>query len=261
MPSHYTHYRFGARGLPLLPEPVQKLVKRNRAMYDIGQHGPDLFFYYNPFLPTRVGKMGSQIHHVTGTDFFTPLLRRLRLQPNEMQEAYLYGVVGHFCLDSVVHPWVCRTCEEEDVGHAEMEVELDRFLLERDGKIPGYRQNTVGYLDVGQKECSVIADCYRPATPAQIGQCMVNMMTVARVCSMKDGCPRRALGKFLTVVGHGANEMLMHTAPNPRCEKTTPVLLELYDKAFAKFPAMVSSMYEYLRTGAPLSRDFAPIFG
>ena len=48
MPAAYTHYRFGRDVLALLPEELRSVITAHRALYDIGLHGPDIFFFYRP---------------------------------------------------------------------------------------------------------------------------------------------------------------------------------------------------------------------
>ena len=56
MPSTYAHRRFGADVLQQLPAALQDQIGKNRALFDVGLHGPDLLFYYhaaksNPWVP------------------------------------------------------------------------------------------------------------------------------------------------------------------------------------------------------------------
>ena len=53
MPAFYAHYRFGCEALEIAalesaPSAIQTLCRENRALFDIGLHGPDLFFFYRP---------------------------------------------------------------------------------------------------------------------------------------------------------------------------------------------------------------------
>lgn len=48
MPANYAHYRFGVKAIPLLPAEMQRTVRRFRRLYDMGLHGPDLFFSISP---------------------------------------------------------------------------------------------------------------------------------------------------------------------------------------------------------------------
>ena len=47
MPSTYAHYRLGFRTLSHLDPPIQELIRRNRKLFDLWLHGPDIFFFYN----------------------------------------------------------------------------------------------------------------------------------------------------------------------------------------------------------------------
>ena len=65
MPAFYAHYRFGCEALEIAalesaPSAIQTLCRENRALFDIGLHGPDLFFFYRPILPNRVNRIGHE---------------------------------------------------------------------------------------------------------------------------------------------------------------------------------------------------------
>ena len=44
MPSTYAHRLFGEKILEHYPESIRALVQNERQLYDIGLHGPDIFF-------------------------------------------------------------------------------------------------------------------------------------------------------------------------------------------------------------------------
>ena len=46
MPTTYAHDFFGKRVYRRLPEKLQHLIRSNGNLYRIGQHGPDILFYY-----------------------------------------------------------------------------------------------------------------------------------------------------------------------------------------------------------------------
>ena len=79
MPAVYAHYRFGSQMLSTMPGDIRRSVKRFRRLYDVGLHGPDLFFYYRPMLTTRIQKLGARFHEQTGREFFSRVCRNLRL--------------------------------------------------------------------------------------------------------------------------------------------------------------------------------------
>lgn len=110
MPSTYAHYRFGVAMLSTMPADIQRTVKRFRRLYDVGLHGPDLLFFQNPLL--RTGNFGRRFHQQTGEAFFSRVCRSLRLEPSEAAFAYLYGVLTHYCLDSICHQYVTQQAEK-----------------------------------------------------------------------------------------------------------------------------------------------------
>ena len=103
MPAHYAHYRFGDKLLPTLPANVSRPILRFRRLFDMGTQGPDLFFYYNILTDNAVDKLGKKLHTMTGREFFGMICRRLRLDHSEAGQAYLYGLLAHYCLDRTCH--------------------------------------------------------------------------------------------------------------------------------------------------------------
>ena len=51
MPAFYAHYRFGCDVLNQLPEDIRSICTAHRGLFDIGLHGPDIYFFYRPVLP------------------------------------------------------------------------------------------------------------------------------------------------------------------------------------------------------------------
>ena len=113
MPSGYAHYRFGTAFLPELPGDVRRTVQRFRGLYDMGLHGPDIFFYSGPLLKTNAGFLGIKFHEQTGRAFFSRVCRMTRMEKSEAGLSYLYGLLCHYCLDSVIHPFVAEKVAEK----------------------------------------------------------------------------------------------------------------------------------------------------
>ena len=55
MPANYAHYRFGKQLLSGMCPNDRRSIQRFRRLYDMGLHGPDIFFYYNPLIKTATG--------------------------------------------------------------------------------------------------------------------------------------------------------------------------------------------------------------
>lgn len=61
MPTTYAHWRFGDKCIETLPDNLQTIIKNNRAIFDYGVHGPDIFFYYNCLKHNKINQMGEKM--------------------------------------------------------------------------------------------------------------------------------------------------------------------------------------------------------
>lgn len=257
MPSKYAHYRFGAQLLPKLPADAQRTVRRFRQLYDMGLHGPDIFFYHNPVLHTSVKKLGSKFHQQTGKQFFERACRSFRLNPSEGAMAYLYGVLAHFALDSLSHPFIKRNAEEGKASHMQIEVEFDRYLLELDGKKPPYLQDLSGHMTLTPGQCKTVAGLYPNVSAGTVDKCVNNMAAVTRFLVVPKGPRRDVVAKLMG----SKSALLMPMHPNRDCVELNPSLLRLYEMAMDRYPILLEQMQAHLRSNAPLGTDFSVIFG
>lgn len=259
MPSTYAHYRFGFRAISKLPPQAAALIRRNRQMFDLGLHGPDFLFYYNPLHKNRYGRLGSEIHEMTGAHFFTRSARMLKLQPSEAGEAYLYGVLAHFALDSKCHPFV-NEMAGKDAGHVEMEVEFDRHLLELEGRENPYSQILTRHIQLEKKEdAAQIARFYPGISAPVVKTCLFNMNWMGRFLAAPKGVRREIIGRGM--LGNTVNENMMMPTANPRCAQLTPRLMEQYTQAEAAYPALVGQLWNHIHNGGKLGAEFDAIFG
>ena len=67
MPAFYAHYRFGCDVLKQLPEDIRSICTAHRGLFDIGLHGPDIYFFYRPVLPNKVNRIGYAAHKRSGS--------------------------------------------------------------------------------------------------------------------------------------------------------------------------------------------------
>ena len=260
MPANYTHYRFGAAQFAAMSADVRRPIQRHRRLFDVGLHGPDIFFYYNPIASTVVGDLGSVYHGQTGQKFFTRAGRMLRLTPSEPALSYLYGLLCHYALDSVIHPYVRVQKEKVSAKHIEMEMEFDRWLLERDGKTPPHAQDLSAHLRLTAAEAAVAAKFFPPATGRQISACIRNMTAGVKLMTASGGVSRKIVETGARLLGGRAANALMPTGPNPACAHLDEEFMALYRKAEARFPRLLEEMGAHLACGAPLGKLFAEPF-
>lgn len=258
MPSSYAHYRFGVWGYSQLPEEIRKTVQRFRQLYDVGLHGPDLFFYYQPLFHTKMGNLGHTYHAVNGREFFEAAAARLRENPSEGATAYLFGLLCHFALDSSCHPMIRATAAEGKAGHTELETEFDRHLLALDGKNPPHTQNLSGHMKLTWGGCVTVSEFYPPATAYTIRRCILTMALVTRVLASKN---RDLLQRVFSIGGTKSAEMVMYPRPNHKCVQLIDPLMQHYEEAQQRFASMAAQLAAAIHGEVPLGAEFDCTYG
>ena len=133
MPATYAHWRFGDECYKTLSPKYKKIVDEHRDLYDIGVHGPDIFFY--DLKEKDVTSYGSDMHNIPARNFF----ERCRViykshSEKEKMMAYILGFLTHFDLDANCHGYICEKVIVDNITHNKIESEYDRHLLELDKK-------------------------------------------------------------------------------------------------------------------------------
>lgn len=259
MPATYAHYRFGAQMLGKMPADLGRTVKRNRRLFDVGLHGPDLFFYYRPAFSTRVGELGGKFHRQTGKEFFSRVCRSLRLEPSEAGQAYLYGVLCHYALDVQCHPLVERLSRPGRASHTRIETEFDRYLMELDGR--PCRMNLTKHMFLTKPESQIAARFYPGAEAAHIREGLKGMVRIRKALEMPDGWMREGVTKVIGLGSEVFRDMLPKDPPDPVYKEWNSLLIERYRQAGSRFPEMLLKLSAHLTYNAPLGEDFDPIFG
>lgn len=257
MPSHYAHYRFGAKALELLPPDARRAVRRFRSLYDVGLHGPDIFFYHNILIRDRIFALGKACHCRSGEDFFIPVCRNLRLEPSEAATAYLWGLLTHYCLDSTLHTLVLDATASGEIGHVELETEFDRFLLQLDGKPRPNTFDCSPHIRLTDGECATAAAFYGNVSPGTVKRCVTGMARAVKLLAMPNGNFRRAAEK--SAPGNLKQHFRGRT-PNKNCAHLNEPMLALFDEALAKFPAMAAALEAHMSHNAPLGELFESSF-
>lgn len=258
MPASYAHHRFGELAFPMLSSPMRKKIQRFRQLYDVGQHGPDFFFYFQPLFHTKMGELGGKYHAMTGKEFFEAAAARLKESTSEGAEVYLYGVLGHFALDSACHPLVRTVAAEGKIGHTELETEFDRHLLTIDGKEPAHLQNLGKHMRLTWGECVTASEFYPPASAYTVRRSVRTMAIVNRMLAMHN---RKLVESLLSMGGSEASQMLMYPRANHKCAQLLQPLNDLFDESLAQYPAMADQLTAHIRDGAPLGAAFEKSFG
>lgn len=249
MPSTYAHRRFGQDVLPLLPEKCRTVAEKNRELFDIGLHGPDILFYFRPLSQHWLRWLGGRMHGESGYSFFERASMTLctRGEPEE-DLAYLYGFVCHFALDRACHGYINRTEANTSLTHDEIEGEFDRFLLARDGLDP-VRAHLADHIHPGLQNAEVISHYYEGVKPLQIDEALHTMVLSHELLRCPDLAKRalvegalRLAGKYDSLHGH-----IVGLHPDPRCRRISPHLLQLYEAALPEAAEMIGTFLSCAR--------------
>ncbi len=255
MPASYAHYRFGKLLLPNLPADVRQTIQRFRRMYDMGLQGPDFFFYYNPFLNTATGELGKVFHRQTGQEFFPVACRAAT---SDAARAYLYGLLGHYCLDSICHPFVNQLVQIGEAKHVPLESEFERFLLVLDGEKSPENYNMSKKLHLTRGECMTVSGFYPGSTGGKVALSIRLMACFTKFLSHGS---RKLQMQLLLKIAPGLYD---HRIPAEESEDLAPYIRELHDlygQALEKYPHMLAQLKRHLETGEDFGEDFAPDFG
>ena len=258
MPSSYAHLRFGGESLSRLPELFRTAAQNHRKLYDLGTHGPDIFFFFRPGIPGRTGGLGHDYHHGNTKSFFGSIGRRLRLSPSQEGYAYLAGLLSHYALDSQCHPYVKEGEAAGIAGHVETEMEFDRFLLETDGLLLPKPCFSLTHFRLTPRESALLTAFYPKATARQIRQSAASMAFFLNLSMLPRGRMAQAAQKLM---GRHAFRFLLTPEPNLRCQQTNQRLLQLYGEAAERYNLLCSQMAAHLTCSTPLGEEFDPIFG
>ena len=255
MPAHYAHYRFGKEVLASMPAQQRQCVQRFRRMYDMGLNGPDIFFYFNPYWKTATGDLGEAFHRQSGRELFA---RAANAATSEAAQAYLYGLLAHYCLDSACHPYVQKLEDIGEAQHVPLESEFERYLLLLDKEPAPQTYDVSKFWKLTRGECMTVAALYPGTTGGKIDQCIRSMVFSVKFLQHPSRTARKKLLQKIKP------SLCDHMIPEESSEETALYvqgLKERYDRALKRYPRLLEQLTASIQTGRELGEDFAPDFG
>lgn len=239
MPSTYTHYYFGNKVFEQLPPDYQTLINHHRDLYDIGQHGPDILFYHYPLKENKIMRLGYDMHHQKGKVFFS-CARRLH-QNRSTNLAYLYGFICHFTLDAYCHPYVEKYIEDEGVSHFEIEMQLDRYLLEKSG-FNVFKYQLSQHIHPSRDAEEVISPYFKITQPKNIHHALMQMNALHRLMHSSNDIKRWILYHGMDVLHvKKYKDQIISKYPNPKCVKSNIDLDKLINEAVPKAVELITT--------------------
>lgn len=263
MPSTFAHYSFGKEVYKKLPGSIKASVDISPELFAIGQHGPDILFYYDAIHPNAINKIGYGMHDLPASDFFKPAIEVLKnTSKDEGQRSYIYGFVCHFILDSCCHWYVEEAIEHTGVTHTGIEGEFDRMLMVKEGLDP-IRYQMAQHIVPSEINGRIISEFFPEITSEQAYKALEDMIKFNKllVCP---GFPKRAVIKAaLKVTGlyDDIGGMIINKKPDPRCQESNERLQRLFNAAIDEAVRYLLEFERAVLTDEPLSDRFNRTFG
>ena len=173
MAGFVTHYLFGTQTYKLLKKKeVRQILKNNKHAFCLGLEGPDFFFFHIPESVSKGQNIGTTMHRQNTNKFFAEMINYLAdvhgERDYEILYAYIQGFMGHYILDTAIHPYVySRTGTlktKKTLGvHYGIETDIDRELLWKFKQMKQAEFSHSGVIAVSSYEKTVIADLLHTA--------------------------------------------------------------------------------------------------
>ena len=263
MPTTYTHYRFGKDVLSCLSLPLRNSILEKRELYDIGLHGPDIFFYYKAMRNNPVNQIGYRIHDRNASEFFLNAKKMIEKSPDKAAaRAYQYGFVCHFVLDSICHPYVEKMEKTSGLSHSEIEMEFDRTLLIEDHYDPLTYPMT-RHIHPTKENAAVLTPFFGNVTEQEVQKAMKGMIFYHKFFQLQNDNARKLLflGMKLSKIYDNCHGMIISKEPNPNCFNYCLLLKKLYAEAISTAASLIRRYQDVLFDKAELPARFEQTFG
>ncbi len=265
MPSTYAHYRLGQEVLKNLPAKEKRLIEQHKELFDIGLHGPDILFYYNPLYPCRINKQGYNMHAKSARLFFEKAadeLEYLNERDTQAALAYIYGFCCHFALDVCCHGYIDEKIAIDGVSHAEIEVEFDRKLMIEDGYNP-LTHSLTDHIHPLMENARIICKFFNYLAPEDVEKALQSMISYNKLLIAPSHIKRGLIYALLAITGnykemHG---LLVNYKANPRCMDSTQRLHEYYASAVKMAQTLIVEFRDSAEGELPFNRIYDYTFG
>ncbi|WMJ76828.1 MULTISPECIES: zinc dependent phospholipase C family protein [unclassified Sedimentibacter] len=257
MPTTYAHYTFGQEVLKLIDEDINKIINKNKDLFNIGLHGPDILFYYKPLKSNRISKVGHNLHERIAADFFGNAKDVINASSDyEASLSYIFGFICHFVLDSHCHPYIIKN-EGRIITHSHIETEFDRVLMLKDNLNPVLFRPT-SHIKCDCEYSEVISSFYKEISKGEIKDALKSMKQCLNFLVAPGRVKRNLLMLGLKISGNYENMvgLLMSYSPIEECNEMNEKLYEIYNESTNLAAEMVDYYYRNLKADGKLDQRF-----
>lgn len=254
MPASYTHQQFGNQVLNNLDDlEIKAIIKDNLNFYNIGLQGPDILFFYQPLKSNDVNRLGNQLHHQIASTFF--IQAKEIIKDNDQRAlAYVLGFINHFILDSECHGYIDRTMTNKNIGHYEIERDLDqRFMLLNHQK---FNYSTPAHYIINIDTAKVIAPFFK-LEPVIILEALKSFRRFNKLFACQSVIKRNVvLSGMKLVKAKSYQGMVMTKQPEIRIEENINTLVNLFNQSINTATKEIIDYYHSYLDESEISNRF-----
>lgn len=260
MPCNYAHKKMGSKVYKSLPKDTRLLIQKYLPYFLIGLHGPDVLFFYRPGLSNHIADYGRKLHHTHFEEFYDNAKLQMEVSGDDEKLVYFYGVLCHLYLDALCHPYVQKAKEEFGVTHGKLEMEYDRYLLEKDGhKAMSYP--ILAHVGISREYAHHIAPFYMGISEDEYLEALIEFKAVTTVTRLRDPITRKAICMVMNATGneHKVASILMSKQKSELCKPAMKRLDSLMEDAALLAREAIEGFSKYLfqeNKGKPEYTDF-----
>lgn len=247
MPAAYAHHRFGEACLETMPPKMKAVCTKYRELFDIGVHGPDILFYYNPLSSNKVNGHGQELHSWTGAQFFEISKYSYKEHANKSAMiAYLLGFLAHFTLDSSCHDFINEEAEESGLSHNLIESQYEVYLMEKDGEDPMKVDRSAPLKPTGGNT-GIIARFF-PFDEKEIQKSLKGQKTVLHLFYSPAEKKKKIVRKAISAlhVKGDFSDLFLDTTHIEECEQMNDIIWIRQKAALALYPKLMKNLVRFL---------------
>ena len=231
MPAGYTHFQFIEDIIKQLPDSQMKdMIIKNKAIFQIGTHGPDIFFYHKVYnFHDKVNCLGKRMHRENARPFFE---KAMSIIDDEAKLCYILGFLCHFILDSQMHPCVYKIMKETRIQHFEIESEYDRLLLKRN-KLDPTHSLIYSHIIINEHHVSTIQAFFPELSYLDVQEALLSLKEMDKLLTAPSYLKRGMLYFLfhLTFHFHKLQGLIINYHHNIKMEKYYQLLDETYQNS------------------------------
>lgn len=254
MPTTYAHWRFGQDCIKTLPAGIQEIIENNIDIFNLGVHGPDIFFY--DLKHNDVAEFGSSLHQVSGKDFFENCKEVYKNNSEkDMMLSYLLGFMSHYTLDSMCHGYIEHKKEVSGVSHNKIESEWDGHVIVLDNRKVNLVDRAES-LRPNKKICKVMSYFFPYDEKIVYGTCKYQRLFISLLNYVSTF--RRNFMEWLMLRLHKNDyvDLLIDPIEDLRCIDSNLRLDKLKEKAVKLYPKLANNYMDYLNNKTNILDDY-----